>query len=88
MILDMQSIYSEYLDQVNKADKERDKIYTCALGLEQELYISNKEREQAVSLFQQQTVKVKYYEKMIDILQSPPSIKPDKPLLFIERPIE
>ncbi len=45
MILDMQKTYTEYLDQANKADNKRDKIRTRALGLEQELYISNKERE-------------------------------------------
>ena len=68
MILDMRSIYTEYLNKANKADKERDEIHTRALGLEQELHISNKEREQAVSLLQQQIVKVKRYEKMIDAL--------------------
>ncbi len=87
MILDMQSIYTKYLDQANKADKENNEIYTCALGLEQELYISNEEREQAVSLLQQQTVKVKRYERIIDALQSLVSPKPDIPLLSIKRPI-
>ncbi len=53
MILDMQSIYTKYLDQANKADKERDDIHTCALGLEQELHMSNEEIEQTVSLLQQ-----------------------------------
>ena len=53
MILDMRSIYTKYLNKANKADKKRDKIYTCALRLEQELYISNKETEQAISFFQQ-----------------------------------
>ena len=64
MILDMQSIYTEYLNKTNKADKERDEIYTRALRLEQEFYISNK----VVSSLQQQTVKVKCYKKMIDAL--------------------
>ena len=50
MILDMRSIYTEYLHEANEADKERDEIRTRALGLEQELHISNEEREQAVSL--------------------------------------
>ncbi len=45
MILDMQSIYTKYLDQANKADKKRDEIHTRALGLEQELHISNEEKE-------------------------------------------
>ena len=88
MILDMRSIYTEYLDQANEADKERDEIRTRALGLEQELHISNEEREQTVSLLQQQTVKVKRYEKMIDALQSSASAKPDKPLPSVERPID
>ena len=50
MILDMRSIYIKYLDKANKADKEHDEIHNCALGLEQELHISNEERKQAVSL--------------------------------------
>ncbi len=53
MILDMWSIYTKYLDQANKADKERNEIHTRVLGLEQELHISNEEREQVVSLLQQ-----------------------------------
>ena len=80
----MRSIYTEYLHEANEADKERDEIRTRALGLEQELHISNEEREQAVSLLQQQTVKVKRYEKMIDALQSSVFAKPDKPLPSIE----
>ena len=50
MILDKRKTYTDYLDQANEADDQRDKIWTCALGLEQELHISNEEREQAVSL--------------------------------------
>ena len=88
MILDMRSIYTEYLNEANEADKKRDEIRTRALGLEQELHISNEEREQAVSLLQQQTVKVKRYEKMIDALQSSAFAKPDKPLPSIESPID
>ncbi len=53
MILDMQSIYTKYLDQANEADQERDEIHTRVLRLEQELHISNEEREQTVSLLQQ-----------------------------------
>ncbi len=45
IILDMRRIYTKYLDQANKVDKERDEIHTRTLGLEQELYISNKEKE-------------------------------------------
>ena len=53
MILDIQSICSKYLDQVNKADKKCNEVHTCALGLEQELHINNEERERTVSLLQQ-----------------------------------
>lgn len=45
IILDMRSIYTEYFDQTNKADKKSNEIRTRALGLEQELHISNNERE-------------------------------------------
>ena len=44
MILDMRGIYTKYLNKANKIDKKRDKIYTCALGLEQELHSSNEEK--------------------------------------------
>lgn len=71
--------------QANKANNKRDKIHTCILGLEYKLYISNNKREQTVSLFPKQTVNVKYYEKIIDILQNSISVKPDKVLLLIER---
>ena len=70
MILDMRSIYTEYLDQANEADKKCDEIRICALGLQQELHISNDKKEQAVSLLQKQIVKVKRYEKKIDTLQN------------------
>ena len=53
MILDMQSIYTKYLNKANKADKKCDDIHIRTLRLEQELYISNEERKQAVSLLQQ-----------------------------------
>lgn len=45
MILDIWSIYTKYLDQVNKADKKRIGIHTCVLELDQELYINNEKRE-------------------------------------------
>ena len=45
MILDIQSIYIKYLNQVNKANKKHNKIYIYALKLEQELHINNKKRE-------------------------------------------
>ena len=84
MILDMRSIYTKYLNKANEADKKRDEIRIRALELEQELYISNEKREQAVSLLQQQTVKVERYKKMIDALQSSSFAKPDKSLLSIK----
>ena len=88
MILDMRKTYTEYLDQANEADDQRDEIRTRALGLKQELHISNEEREQAVSLLQQQTVKVKRYERMIDTLQSSVPLKPYILLSSIERPTD
>ena len=49
IILDMRITYTGYLDQANKADDQCDQIRMRALGLEQDLYISNEEREQAVT---------------------------------------
>lgn len=80
MILDIRSIYTEYFDQANEADKKYDEIRICALELEQELHNSNDKKEQAVSLLQEQIVKVKRYEKMIDALQNSALVKPDKVL--------
>lgn len=34
MILDLQSIYTKYLNQVNKTDKKRNEIHIYALKLE------------------------------------------------------
>ena len=45
MILDMQCIYTKYLNKANKADKKRNKIYTRVFELEQKLYISNEKKE-------------------------------------------
>ena len=50
MILDMRKIYIEYLEQVNKANDQRDQIRTYALELEQDFHINNEEKEQAVTL--------------------------------------
>ena len=88
MILDIRSIYTEYLNKANKANKKHDKIRTHALRLEQKLFISNEKREQAVSLIQQQTVKVKHYEKMINALQSLAFAQLDKFLSFIKSSID
>lgn len=47
----MSTIYTKYLNQTNKVVTKRDKIHICALELEQELRISNKEKKQAFPLF-------------------------------------
>lgn len=70
MILDIWSIHTEYLDKTNEKDEKCNKIFIYVLRLDQGLYISNEEKKQVVSFPQQQTIKVKYYEKMIDKLQS------------------
>ena len=88
MILDIQSIYTKYLNKANKANKKCDEIRTRKLGVEQELHIGNEEREQAVSFFQQQILKVKRYKKMIDALQSLAFAKPNKPLSSIKSLID
>lgn len=85
MILNMQKIYTQYLNKANKADKERNEIYTYVLGLKQELHISNEEIKQAVFFLQQQTIKVKYDERMIDTLQSSVLLKPNISLPSIEK---
>ena len=68
MILDMQKIYTKYLDQATKVKDQHDQIRTHVLGLEQDFHISDKEREQAVTLLQEQAKKLKQYKKMIDTL--------------------
>ena len=88
MILNMRSIYTKYLNKINKADKKHNKIRTRTSKLEQECYISNKENEQVISLLQQQTVKIKCYKKMIDVLQSLVFAKPDKFLPSIKSLID
>ena len=55
------------------------------MGLEQDLHISNEEREQAVTLLQEQAKKLKQYEKMIDTLQNTASITLDTPLASIKQ---
>ncbi len=52
MILDMRNIYTEYLNQANHADEQCKEIRTIALGLEQELQISNNERQEAIILLE------------------------------------
>ena len=57
MILDMCNIYIKYLNQANHADKQCKKIQTIALGLEQELQISNNNRQEAITLLETQVAK-------------------------------
>lgn len=52
MVLYIRSIYTKYLNKVNKANKKRNEIRICALRLEQELHISNEERDQEVFFLQ------------------------------------
>ena len=87
MILGMQSNYTKYLNKANKANKKRDEICICTLGLDKKVYIIYEKREQAVSVLQQQTVKVKRYVKIIDVLQNFAFTKPDKLLSSIKTSI-
>lgn len=68
MILDIRKIYTKYFNQVKKANSQCNKIKTYTLGLEQDFCISNKEREQAITLPQEKVKKLKRYKKMIDTL--------------------
>ena len=68
MILDMRNIYTEYLNQANHADKQCKEIRTIALGLEQELQISNNKRQEAITLLEAQVAKSNRYKKIIDTL--------------------
>ena len=68
MILDIWKIYIKYVNQANKAYNQYDQIWVDILELKQDLYLSNEEKEQIVTLFQKQAKKLKQYEKMIDIL--------------------
>ena len=70
MILDMRNIYIKYLNQANHADKQCKEIQTIALGLEQELQISNNERQEAITLLEAQVAKSNQYKKIIDTLQN------------------
>lgn len=46
--------------------------------------MSNKKRKQIIFFLQQQTIKIKYYEKIINIIENLAFIKLDKALLFIK----
>ena len=68
MILDMRTIYTKYLNQANSANKKYNQIQTIALRLKQELQISNNERTEAITLFEEQVIKSNQYEKIINTL--------------------
>ena len=57
MILDIYNIYTKYLNQVNHTNKQYNQIQTIALGLEQELQISNNKKQEAITLFEAQIAK-------------------------------
>ena len=86
MILDMRTIYIEYLNQANNTDKQCNQIWTVALGLEQEFQISNNERTEAITLLEAQVAKSNRYEKIIDTLQNSFPAKKDQLQQSIERP--
>lgn len=44
-MLDIQNIYTQYLDQANKMDEKYNEIRICPLELKQKLHISNEKRE-------------------------------------------
>ena len=79
MILDMRNIYIEYLNQANHANKQCKKIRTIALGLEQELQISNNKRQEVITLLEAQVAKLNQYKRIIDTLQNSFSAKQDRP---------
>ncbi len=66
MILDMRNIYTKYLNQANHANKQCKKIQTIALRLEQELQISNNEKQKAIILLEAQVAKSNQYKRIID----------------------
>ncbi len=68
MILDLRNIYTKYLNQANHADEQCKEIRTIALGLKQELQISNNERQEAIILLETQVAKSNQYKRIIDML--------------------
>ena len=79
MILDMRNIYTKYLNQANHADKQCKKIQTIALGLEQELQISNNKIQEAITLLEAQVAKSNQYKRIIDTLQNSLPAKQNRP---------
>lgn len=88
MILDMYDTYTKYLDQANKVNKKCNKICICIYRLKQELSISNEKKEKIIAFLEQQTIKVKHYKRMINVLKNLVSIKPDTFLSSIEKSMD
>ncbi len=86
MILDIRNIYIKYLNQTNHTDKQCKEIRTITLRLEQELQISNNERQEAIILLEAQVAKSNQYERIIDMLQNFLPTKQDQPQQSIEKP--
>lgn len=55
------------------------------MGLKQNFYINNNKREQAVTFLQKQTIKIKQFKKLINLLPNLASVKPDLFLLSFEK---
>lgn len=70
IILDIPTIYTKYLNQANNADKQYNQIQTVALGLKQELQISNNEKTEAITLLEVQVAKSCQYKIIIHIFQN------------------
>lgn len=83
----MCNIYTEYLNQTNYIDKYCITIQIIALWLQQELQISNNERQKAITLFKAQVAKSNQYKNIIDMLQNSFFAKQDHPQQSIERTI-
>ncbi len=79
MILDIRNIYTKYLNQTNHVDEQCKEIRTIALRLEQELQISNNERQKAIILLEVQVAKSNRYERIINTLQNSLSTKQNQP---------
>lgn len=68
--LDIQSIYINYFNAVNKMNEKCDKIYIYVLKPKEKYNMKNKNRKKAILLSQQWFFKFQHYEKIIDIIQS------------------
>lgn len=84
IILDIPTIYTKYLNQANNADKLYNQIWIVALGLEQELQISNNEKAKAITLLEAQVTRLNWYKKIIDMFQNSFFAKKDQSQQSIE----